>query len=220
MFADRIDAGRRVAARLKAYRDAPGTLVLGIPRGGVVVAAEVARELHLPLDIVLAAKVGAPGNAEFAVGALTADGELLPNPGGGFSPSQLDAIAGDARAKIARHLASLRADMPPATLENRTAIVVDDGLATGLTALAAVRYLRRKNVARIVLAVPVAARDSARLLEPEVDEFVAVEMPSDFFAVGQFYEFFGQTEDSEVYALLRSASGALSARERAGPPAQ
>jgi len=203
MFEDRIDAGRKLAARLSAYTDAPDTIVLGIPRGGVVVAAEVASALHLPLDIVLAAKIGAPGNPEFAAGALTADGELLVNPGARIDAAGLDSIAGAAREKISRLLGALRGDRPPLQLTGRAVIVVDDGLATGLTARAAVRYLRRQGVARIVLAVPVAARDSAALIAPEVDELVSVETPEDFFAVGQFYQRFNQTEDWEVRTLLR-----------------
>jgi len=211
MFRDRVDAGRKLAACLSAYADAPDAVVLGIPRGGVVVAAEVARELRLPLDIVLAAKVGAPGNPEFAVGALTADGELLANPRGGFSAASLDRIAGEARAKISRQLAELRGGVAPASIEGRTTIVVDDGLATGLTARAAVRYLRRQGAGRVVLAVPVAAADSATLIAPEVDELVSAETPRDFFAVGQFYGHFGQTQDDEVRALLTASSH--------GPPA-
>lgn len=202
MFADRINAGRQLAEKLTRYVDQPGTVVLGIPRGGVVVAAEVARELHLPLDIVLAAKVGAPGNSEFAAGAVTADGELLANAAAGFSTAELDQIADGARAKIARQLTSLRGDRQPLKLAGQTAIVVDDGLATGLTARAAIRFLRRQGAARVVLAVPVAAADSARALAAEADDLVAVETRDDFFAVGQFYATFNQTEDSEVRSLL------------------
>ena len=208
MFEDRKDAGRKVAALLGAYAGAPETVVLGIPRGGVVVAAEVARELRLPLDIVLAAKVGAPGNPEFAAGALTADGELLANSQAGFSPEQLDGLAADARAKIERQLKSLRGELPTAEIKGRTVIVVDDGLATGLTASAAIRYLRRQGAARIVLAVPVAARDSAERLSGEADELLSADTPQDFFAVGQFYRSFGQTDDSEVCGLLMQAAHA------------
>ena len=206
MFSDRVDAGRKLATHLAAYRGAPDTVVLGIPRGGVVVAAEVARDLCLPLDIVLAAKVAAPENPEFAVGALTEDGELLANRQAGYSREALAGIAGAAREKIAHQLADLRGGMPAQPLAGRTAIVVDDGLATGLTALAAVRYLRRLGVAKVILAVPVAAADSAAILQPEVDAFVAAEIPSFFSAVGQFYGSFGQTPDSEVRALLEDAA--------------
>lgn len=207
MFSDRIDAGRQLATALRAYADAPATVVLGIPRGGVVVAAEVARELRLPLDIVFAAKVGAPGNPEYAIGAVTADGRLLANPEAGVDASALEYAAAPAREKLARQLRSLRGDRPPLDLTGLTTLVVDDGLATGLTARAAVHYLRRERVARIVLAVPVAAASSANELRADVDEFVAVDVPSSFFAVGQFYASFPQTEDAEVRRLLGVGEG-------------
>lgn len=206
MFANRVDAGRQLAEGLHAYQEAPATLVLGIPRGGVVVAAEVARELRLPLDLVFAAKVGAPGNPEYAVGAVTADGELLANPEAGLSAPALARAAGAAREKLASQLRSLRGDRLPLDVTGLTTIVVDDGLATGLTALAAVLYLRRQGAARIVLAVPIAAESSARRLSGEIDEFVAADVSASFFAVGQFYVTFGQTEDAEVRALLDAAS--------------
>lgn len=202
MFADRVDAGRRLA---EVLRSSPGTddaVVLGIPRGGVVVAAEVARALGLPLDVVATAKVGAPGNLEYAVGAVAPDGVVLANPSAGFSQAEVERIAGPAREKVQRQLASLRGDRPAPDLRARTAIVVDDGLATGFTALAAARYLHRTGAIRVVLAVPVASSSAFALLEPEVEELVAVEVPPFFSAVGEFYAHFGQTEDSEVRALL------------------
>jgi putative phosphoribosyl transferase len=202
MFTDRVDAGRQLAEELAAYAGAPATVVLGIPRGGVVVAAEVASALRLPLDIVVAAKVGAPGNPEFAIGAVTADGQLLVNPDAGFGTAGVEHAAGPAREKVAAQTRAQRGNRPPLRVSGLTTIVVDDGLATGLTALAAVRYLRREGAARIVLAVPVSAESSARRLRGEVDEFVAVDVPLGFSAVGQFYARFGQTEDAEVRALL------------------
>jgi putative phosphoribosyl transferase len=207
MFANRVDAGRQLAKELRSRVQAPATVVLGIPRGGVVVAAEVARELHLPLDLVFAAKVGAPDNPEYAAGAVTADGELLANPDAGFDAATLEHIADAAREKLAGQLRSLRGKRPTLNVSGLTTIVVDDGLATGLTALAAIHYLRRQGAARVVLAVPVAAQSSAMRLQREVDEFVAVEVPAGFFAVGQFYTNFGQTEDAEVRALLDAAWG-------------
>jgi putative phosphoribosyl transferase len=207
MFADRIDAGQQLAKALAAYADAPATVVLGIPRGGVVVAAEVARELRLPLDIVFAAKVGAPSNPEYAIGAVTADGRLLANPEAGLDAHALERAAAPAREKLARQLRSLRGDRGPLDMKGLTALVVDDGLATGLTALAAVHYLRREGAARVVLAVPVAAVVSANELRREVDEFVAADVPSSFFAVGQFYASFPQTEDAEVRRLLGVSEG-------------
>jgi putative phosphoribosyl transferase len=206
MFADRVDAGRQLAKELRAYLGAPATVVLGIPRGGVVVAAEVARELGLPLDVVFAAKVGAPTNPEYAVGAITADGELLANSDAGYDAAALDRAAGPAREKLAAQLRSLRGDRPPLDVSGLTTIVVDDGLATGLTALAAIHYLRRQGAAYVVLAVPVAAESSAGRLQHDADKFVAVDVPAGFFAVGEFYVTFGQTEDAEVRALLGAAS--------------
>ena len=202
MFADRIDAGQALARRLRGYAGARNTVVLGIPRGGVVVAAEVARVLRLPLDIVVTAKIGAPGNPEYAIGSLGPDGEVFANADSGFALAQVEAAAVPARAKVAHELATLRGTRPPLELgPAATAIIVDDGLATGLTALAAARYLKHL-VAAVVLAVPVASDQAARLLEPEVDELVALDVPVRFGAVGQFYVRFGQTSDDEVRALL------------------
>jgi putative phosphoribosyl transferase len=205
MFSDRLDAGRQLADKLRSYAGAPDAIVLGIPRGGVVVAAQVARELGLPLDVVFAAKVASPRSPEFAVGALAADGQLLINPAVSSSHDELKSLAGPAREKISRQIASLRGELPPVHLAGVTAIVVDDGLATGLTARAAVGFLRREGVARVVLAVPVAAADSAALLAREVDELVTVQTRPDFFAVGQFYQLFDQTDDEEVRSLLAAA---------------
>jgi len=202
MFADRVAAGRALAQRLLSYAHAPDAIVLGIPRGGVVVAGEVAEVLHLPLDIVLAAKVGAPGNPEYAIGALALDGAVLVNPQFGATAEQVEAVAGPARAKIERERRTLRGLRPPLQVgATTTAIVVDDGLATGLTALAAVRWLKVQG-AKVIFAVPVASVGAARLLEPEVDSLVALEVPSGFSAVGQFYVQFGQTSDDEVRVLL------------------
>ena len=204
MFKDRVDAGTQLAERLRDYAGAADTIVLGIPRGGVVVAARVARELRLPLDIVSAAKVGAPGNSEFAVGAVAPDGEVTVNQSSGMSSAQVTAAAGPARNKIAHQLALFRGDSPDPELAGRTAIVVDDGIATGLTAISAVRYLRRRG-AKVVLAAPVASREAVVALEPEADALIVVDVPAFFGAVGQFYSAFGQTTDAEVLALLGEA---------------
>ena len=212
MFADRVDAGRQLATELAGSPAAgkgwlEGAVVLGIPRGGVVVAAEVARALALPLDIVAAAKVGAPGNAEYAVGAVAADGEVVANPGAGYRAEQVRELAEPALSKVRHTLADLRAGRAPLDITGRTAIVVDDGIATGLTARAAVRFLRRAGAARVILAVPVAAPGVAQAFAADVDAFVAVETPAFFSAVGQFYGRFGQTEDDEVVRLLEGARG-------------
>ena len=206
MFADRVEAGRVLAAQLLAAGPWPDAVVLGIPRGGVVVAAEVAHALALPLDVVVAAKVSALSSPEYAVGAVTADGEVLVNAAAGFSAEEVRALAGPARAKIARSLEVFRAGREPLDLERGAAIVVDDGLATGLTALAAVEYVRRCGATLVVLAVPVASRGAYELLEPHVDRLVATEVPPQFSAVGKFYARFGQTDDGEVVSLLAQAA--------------
>jgi len=206
VFADRTDAGRQLAEKLAENGTWESAVVLGIPRGGVVVAAEVARALRAPLDVVAAAKVGAPGNPEFAVGAVTADGEVLVNAESGFSAAEVRALAGPALTKVKRSLELFRAGRPSLSLERKQAIVVDDGLATGLTARAAAEYLRRGGATLIVLAVPVASAGAVRVVEPYVDKLVVIDVPLGFSAVGQFYGRFGQTEDSEVAALLAEAA--------------
>lgn len=201
MFDDRTQAGRQLAAMLERYRGDENAVVLGIPRGGIIVAAEVARELGLPLDVAIAAKVGAPGNPEYAVGAVAADGVVTPS-GAGWTMAQVSALADDARAKVAAQTARLRAGRSRPQLQGRTAILVDDGLATGLTAMAAADWLRREGAGYVLVAVPVASPSAARAVLVHADEVVAVELPEGFAAVGQFYRRFGQTEDSEVALAL------------------
>jgi len=205
VFVDREHAGRSLARLLEQYREAPNTIVLGIPRGGVVVAAEVAHELHLPLDVAVAAKVGAPGNAEFAIGAVAPDGEVSVNLQAGYAKDEVKRLAADAHAKVKRYAALLREGSEPLELAGLTALLVDDGLATGLTARAAAGWLRRQGAARVIVAVPVASASAVESLLGSADEVISVSVPAGFYAVGQFYERFGQTEDSEVRELLSAA---------------
>lgn len=207
MFRDRQDAGRRLAVELDQYRGEPNAIVLGIPRGGVVVAAEVARELALPLDIAVAAKVGAPGNPEYAIGAVAPDGEVTVNPMAGFSEQEVARLAGTAHEKVKRYLTQLRGDRSMPNLEGRTVLLVDDGLATGLTARAAVAWLKREGATRVIVGVPVASPSAVESLGGLADQVVAVEVPYGFRAVGQFYRSFGQTGDDEVEAILSAAFG-------------
>ena len=166
----------------------------------------IARTLGLPLDVVVATKVGAPGNPEFAIGAVSADGEVQANPSTALPADEVRRLSGSAHAKAVHEVSLLRAGRGPLDLEDRTVIVVDDGLATGLTALAAVGYVCRMGAERVVLAVPVAPPDTARTLAGYVDELVVLETPPDFSAVGQFYGRFGQVEDADVLALLAHAA--------------
>src|SRR5271165_1241738 len=204
-FHDRHDAGRALAALLERFRG-ERPVVVAMPRGGVPVAAEVARALEAPLDVALVRKIGAPRNPEFAIGAL-AEGGVQVLSGQtvralGLTRGDLQALLARAEAELAEQSSRYRGSCPPVELVGRTAILVDDGLATGRSALAAVRSLRQRGAARVILAVPVAAPQSAEALGEEADEVVSVEMPEDLWAVGYWYEDFRPTSDAEVTSLL------------------
>ena len=200
-FADRADAGRRLAAAVVALGLAD-PVVLALPRGGVPVAYEVAAALGAPWDVFVARKVGAPGHAEYGVGAVAEGGALVANETARLAPETLAALAEVERAELDRRVRRYRGDRPLPTLTGRDVVLVDDGLATGVTAEAALRALRFHRPRGLVLAVPVAARDGAARLATVADDVVAVLTPRSFLAVGQFYGTFAQTTDDEVLALL------------------
>lgn len=212
-FRDRVDAGRRLAERLRHLRD-ERALVLGLPRGGVLVAAEVARVLDAPLDVIVVRKLGVPFQPELAMGAVGEGGALVVNEGvvrrAHVTEVELADAAGRERAEVERRAWRFRGGQPRLALTGRTALVVDDGVATGSTARAACQVARAQGAARVVLAVPVCSRDVARALGAEVDEFVCLEMPRSFFAVGQFYADFRAASDDEVGALLEKAADRVS----------
>jgi predicted phosphoribosyltransferase/pimeloyl-ACP methyl ester carboxylesterase len=205
VFRDRHDAGARLAALLQPLRD-EHPVVFAIPRGGVPVGAEVARALGAPLDVVAVRKVGAPQNPEFAIGAVAEAGVHVLGKGAvralGLPESVVAALVTRAEGELEDRMARDRALRPAISPVGRTAIVVDDGLATGRTALAAVRSLRRRGAARVILAVPVAAPDAAAALEREADAVLCVETPAEMWAVGYWYEHFAPTSEREVAALL------------------
>lgn len=207
-FRDRVDAGRKLAAALERYRDAKDAIVIALPRGGVVVGAEVARELKLPLDIVVPRKIGAPGNPEYAIGAITESGDPVWDQQAvsltDASEKFLAAAVATERTEAQRRLTTYRGDQSPRDLKGKTVILVDDGIATGLTMRAAIATIRCEGASRIVLTVPVAAADSIAKLRREVDEVVCLHAPQWFGAVGAFYDAFEQTTDDEVVALLTS----------------
>lgn len=207
-FADRRDAGRRLAGLLERFRS-EDPVVLGMPRGGVPVAAEVALALGAPLDVVIVRKVGAPRNPEFALGAVAEEGVRLLSAQTaralGLHEREIQGLFARAEEELHDYAARYRGSAPHVELAGRTAILVDDGLATGRSAAAAIEALRRRGAARVVLAVPVAAAQSARALEGAADEIVAVEMPEDLWAVGYWYERFAPTSDEEVREALRRA---------------
>lgn len=210
MFADRRDAGRQLADRLVEYRGAD-TVVLALPRGGVPVAAEVASALGAQLDVIVARKLGAPGRPELGVGAIAEGGEPIFDTRTlamlGLDPADLEATVDAERAELARRISQYRGDRPLPDVTGRTVILVDDGLATGVTARAALSALRDLKPGRLVLAVPVAAPQTAARMADEADDVVAVSTPEHFAAVGQWYRDFRQTSDDDVLAVLSAFGG-------------
>jgi putative phosphoribosyl transferase len=209
MFADRVEAGKALARALVArgVDTSGGAVVLAVPRGAVVLAAEVARAMGAPLDIVVVRKIGAPGNPEFAIAAVDGDGVVVGDPSRWASPAYVAAEVAAQRAEIGRREVAYRGGRPATPIAGHTVVVVDDGVATGLTALAAIGWLRRHGVARIVFAAPVAAPDALPALGAAVDDLVVLEAPAGFHAVGQAYRQFAQVEDAEVVELLADAAG-------------
>ncbi len=213
LFRDRSDAGRQLGERLAFLQPAPDVIVLGIPRGGVVVAGEVARALNAPLDVLIAHKIGAPFNSELAIGAVTSSGEVWLDEDLigmiGVSRPEIEREVAHQREEITRRAAVFRKDRAPLDVANRTVLVVDDGIATGATMLVALRALRQQKPGRLILAVPVGPPDTCKRLARECDDLVTLDMPDPFWAVGRFYVHFGQTEDEEVVTILQEAASRL-----------
>ncbi len=205
-FDNREDAGRILAQRLDRYAGRDDVLVLGLPRGGVPVAGEVARALGVPLDVLVVRKLGAPGQPELAIGAIASGGvrvlshDLISQLH--VSESRLASEVEKQREELERRERQYRGDRPFPDLEGKTVLVVDDGLATGSTMEAAVKALRQHGPRAIVVAVPVAPRHVSAGLLSAADEFIAIYQPPDFMAVGQFYRRFDQTSDEEVRGIL------------------
>jgi putative phosphoribosyl transferase len=206
-FEDRAEAGRALARALESLVG-QDVVVLAIPRGGVEIGAEISRAHGWPLDLVIPRKIGAPGNPELGLGAVAPgvrvlDERMLRTLG--VSRGYLDREIGEQEEEIRRRAEAYRRGRPPVELRDRVAIVVDDGVATGGTAAAALRWARSQDAARVVLAVPVAPAEAVRRLAEECDEVVCLETPEPFMAVGQWYRFFPQTSDDMVIALLDEA---------------
>ncbi len=207
MFSDRADAGRRLGAAILGRLEGD-VVILGIPRGGVIVAAEVADALGAPLDVVVPRKIGAPQNPELAIGAVAPgvqvwDPDLIARLR--VSPDYLQRAVADEEAEIDRRTAAYRGDRIASTLEGRTAVVVDDGVATGATAIAALRWARAQGASRVALAVPVAPTETVGRLAQEADDVFVLETPYLFRAVGEWYRRFDQTSDREVVEALARA---------------
>ena len=209
-FADRTEAGKQLATKLTLYANRPDVLVLALPRGGVPVGYEVARELDAPLDVFLVRKLGVPGYEELAMGAIASGGVRIVNEAVTSSidipESVIESIAEREGAELQRRERLYRGDRPAPNTQGRTVILVDDGLATGSTMRAAVVALRQMHPAKIIVAVPVAAPDTCREFRHEVDDVVCAVTPEPFTAVGEWYWDFSQTSEEEVRELLQRAA--------------
>lgn len=205
-FRDRRDAGRKLAAKLGTYVNRPDVLVLALPRGGVPVGYEVARVLGVPLDVFLVRKLGVPGYEELAMGAVATGGVRVLNKqivdSLGIPDHLIDAVAAQEQRELARRERIYRSGRPLPDVRGRTAILVDDGLATGATMHAAIAALRQLHPARVVVAVPTASPEACEEMRAEVDEVICAITPEPFSAVGRWYEDFSQTTDEEVRDLL------------------
>jgi len=210
-FPDRAEAGRFLATKLSKYSGRDDVIVLGLPRGGVPVAYEVARALRVPLDVFIVRKLGVPGFEELAVGAIASGGvrvlnedvaRALPN-----ADEIIDAVTQHETAEVERREQKYRDGRPAPEIQGKAVILIDDGLATGATMRAAVKALRQRGAAKIVVAVPVGPLDTCKEFEEEADEVVCASAPEFFQAVGQYYEDFSQTSDDEVRELLARAAG-------------
>lgn len=208
-FKDRHDAGKRLAAQLQHYDARPDTLILALPRGGVPVGFEIARELHAPLDVLLVRKLGVPWQEELAMGAIASGDVMFLDEGLinnlGVSEQAVQEVIAREEQELARREIEFRGKTPPPVVRDRTVILVDDGLATGATMRAAARALRKQDPQKLIVAVPVAAAETCNAMLDEVDEIVCAVTPEPFYAVGLWYIDFTQTSDSEVRELLTRA---------------
>ena len=206
LFANRVEAGRRLASALAAFVGKDG-IVLAIPRGGVVVGFEVARALGLPLDVIVPRKIGAPDNPELAIGAMTEDGTTILDDKLvsylGISEAYIKRESENQKLEIERRLKLYRGDVPRPDLKNREVVIVDDGIATGSTMKAALASVRKSGARKVVVAIPVGPPSTIKELEKQADRVVYLYTPESFYAIGEFYEDFAQTENGEVTELLK-----------------
>lgn len=220
-FRDRQEAGQLLARELASLQGRKDLIVLGVPRGGVVVAYEVAMALRAPLDVYITRKIGAPYNPELAIGAVASDGTLVLDreliSRIGVPDSYVRDETSRQRQEIKRRLAAYRGSRPELDLQGKTVILVDDGVATGATTLASLRAIRTQQPARLILAVPVGPEDTIQILSAEADQVVCLHTPELFWAVGAFYAVFDQTSDAEVIQLLQ-AEDVVTRNQQTGTP--
>ncbi len=207
-FQDRADAGRQLAQKLIQYKDNPEAIVIGLPRGGVVTAWQVSSILHLPLDIIVPRKIGAPHNPELALGALTQEGAIVWNTELmnmlNLHPSDVQYIIDAEKKEAQRRLKLYRGDRAPLVIKNKIVILVDDGLATGATMKAAIASVKDQGAQKIIVAIPVAPADTIEKFKQEADEVICLFVPEFFMGVGGAYAHFDQTTDDEVINLMNS----------------
>jgi predicted phosphoribosyltransferase len=213
LYRDRRDAGRKLAQKLIDYRGRKDVIVLALPRGGVPVAYEVALALNAPMDIFIVRKLGLPGHEEVAIGAIASSGVRVLNKDivrrFNIPEALIDAVARRELQELERRARAYRGNRPPPGVEDRTVILIDDGLATGASMRAAVAGLRARSPAQIVIAVPIAAHETCEALKPEVDKIVCATTPDPFHGVSRWYENFSQTTDEEVKRLLEASTHLL-----------
>ena len=218
LFKDRHEAGRILAQHLAEYKDRPDVLVLGLPRGGVPVAYEVSKALHVPMDILVVRKVGVPGFRELAMGAVASNNTLILDrtliQELGITPDAVTSAVNKAKDELDHQETQYRQGRNPPEIRGKTIILIDDGLATGSSMRAAIEAVRAKNAATIVVAVPLSAKQTFDALRETADRIVCAETPEPFEAVGLWYENFGPTSDEEIHKLLNLSPAPLLGKER------
>lgn len=208
MFKNRFDAGKKLAERLHEYKNDPQAIILAIPRGALEIGAVLSRELNLPLDVILTKKIGYPGNPEYAIGAVSLDSVIIDKRALEFS-GQLEAYLKqeieNIRQLLRERSALYHGDRKPFSLENKTVIVVDDGVATGKTLEATIDLIKKQHPAKVIVAVPVASKEALHLIKKKVDEVVCLLVPDIFMSVSQWYDHFDQVNDEQAIQLLQES---------------
>lgn len=206
-FADRIEAGQKLAQKLMQYKGDPNAIVLGLPRGGVPIAQQVADVLELPLDIVVTRKIGAPFNEELAIGAISQEGDVIWNEtimrSNRLKPEDLSDTIAKEKSEAQRRLYLYRQGKAPLELAGKTVLLVDDGIATGATMMAAIQYVKNAGAAKIIVGTPMATVDTLEKITQEVDEVASVLLPKIFMGISAFYRAFPQTSDQEVIDIMQ-----------------
>lgn len=209
IFKDRIEAAKKLILALERYKNNPDIVVLGLLRGGIVPAFEVAKGLGLPLDFIIVRKLGTPGNPELAMGAITEDDVTVFDDevflGYEISKDNIDKIIAEEKSEVLRRIKLYRGDYPKIELRGKTALIVDDGIATGTTVRAAIKSCKVRGAKNIIVAVPVCPTGSATMLKGDADEIICIHPSDMLFAVGSFYDDFPQVDDKEVLGILKKA---------------